>query len=171
MKHRNISWNPATQEWFCTKCGRTSDRLAEQDARAELELYECAVPSVENPRLTPNECTVPWVENPRLTPNAQQVAVEESGSCRIVAIRLTSMLLLGSIPFAVLLFISDNNVKHYVSEDASSVFGGLWAILSIWIILDKGMDSILTKDVIDIAWSLIVLSNLIGVVLFFSLVK
>jgi hypothetical protein len=117
MKHRNISWNPATQEWFCTKCGRTSDRLTEQGARVELELYEC---------------TVPWVENLRLTPNAEPAdGIEEPGHWCTVAIRLTSMLLLGSIPFAVLLFTSENSIKHYVSVDASSVFGGLWAILAI----------------------------------------
>jgi hypothetical protein len=26
----NIRWNPATQEWFCMKCGRTSDHTTEQ---------------------------------------------------------------------------------------------------------------------------------------------
>lgn len=83
-----------------------------------------------------------------------------------VAIRLTSMLLLGSIPFAVLFFASENKIKHYVSVDASSVFAGFWAILTVWVILDKGMDSILSKDVMDIAWSFIAVSNLVGVVLF-----
>jgi len=82
-----------------------------------------------------------------------------------VAIRLTSMLLLGSIPFAVLFLAGKNNIKHYVSVDASSVFGGCWAILTVWIILHKGMESILSKDVIDIGWSFIALSNLVGVVL------
>lgn len=83
-----------------------------------------------------------------------------------VAIRLTSMLLLGSIPVAVLLFATDNKTKHYVSVDVSSVLAGLWAILTVWITLDKGIDSILSKDAIDIAWSFIALSNLVGVVLF-----
>lgn len=50
MKHKQISWNPATQEWFCTKCGRTSDHISEKDARFELEQYECHIPSVEMPR-------------------------------------------------------------------------------------------------------------------------
>ena len=77
-----------------------------------------------------------------------------------VAIRLTSMLLLGSIPVAVLLFATDNKTKHYVSVDVSSVLAGLWAILTVWIILDKGIDAI------DLAWSFIALSNLVGVVLF-----
>jgi len=50
MKHENIRWNPATQEWFCPKCGRTSDHANEQDAHTELERYECHIPWVEMPR-------------------------------------------------------------------------------------------------------------------------
>jgi hypothetical protein len=47
MKHPNIRWNPATKEWFCTRCGRTSDHISVQDAHVELNQYECDVPSVE----------------------------------------------------------------------------------------------------------------------------
>ena len=49
MKHEQISWNPATQEWFCLKCGRTSDHVGEQDAHTELDLYDCDIPWVEMP--------------------------------------------------------------------------------------------------------------------------
>ena len=47
MKHPNIRWNPATTEWFCAKCGRTSDHIRVKDAHSELNQYECDVPSVE----------------------------------------------------------------------------------------------------------------------------
>ena len=50
MKHVTILWNPATQEWFCTKCGRTSDHIRVQDAHAELDQYDCEVPAVEMPK-------------------------------------------------------------------------------------------------------------------------
>jgi len=46
MKHLVIRWNPATQEYFCLKCGRTSKEVAIQDAREKLEQYECEFPSV-----------------------------------------------------------------------------------------------------------------------------
>jgi hypothetical protein len=49
MKHQNIRWNPATLEWFCLACGRTSDHIKEPDARVELELFECDVPWVQTP--------------------------------------------------------------------------------------------------------------------------
>ena len=49
MKHKNIRWNPHTQEWFCLVCGRTSDHSYEPDARTELDTYECNVPWVEMP--------------------------------------------------------------------------------------------------------------------------
>ncbi len=40
-QHREVRWNPATQEWFCIRCGRTSDHTFEDDARQELENFEC----------------------------------------------------------------------------------------------------------------------------------
>jgi hypothetical protein len=40
-QHREVSWNPATQEWFCMRCGRTSDHTFEDDARQELENFKC----------------------------------------------------------------------------------------------------------------------------------
>jgi hypothetical protein len=49
MKHKNVRWNPATLEWFCVVCGRTSDHLNEADAHVELEQYECSVPWVNSP--------------------------------------------------------------------------------------------------------------------------
>src|SRR5713226_8336492 len=50
MKHVTILWNPATQEWFCTKCGRTSDHSNVQYASEELDEYDCEVPAVEIPK-------------------------------------------------------------------------------------------------------------------------
>jgi hypothetical protein len=49
MKHENIRWNPATLEWFCLKCGRTSDHTSEQEARQELEQWECRIQAAEMP--------------------------------------------------------------------------------------------------------------------------
>ena len=45
MKHIHIRWNPATKEWFCTKCGRTSKHIGMEDAHAEIEQYDCEVPA------------------------------------------------------------------------------------------------------------------------------
>ena len=45
MKHLVIRWNPAIQEWFCIECGRTSDKISEEDARVELDEHDCQVPS------------------------------------------------------------------------------------------------------------------------------
>jgi hypothetical protein len=49
VKHRDIRWNPATQERFCLVCGRTSDHASQPDARVELEQYDCHIPWVEMP--------------------------------------------------------------------------------------------------------------------------
>jgi hypothetical protein len=64
MKHLNIGWNPATREWFCAKCGRTSDHARVQDAHVELDQYECQVPSVEGPRAAPGTETVRLMRKP-----------------------------------------------------------------------------------------------------------
>ncbi len=54
MRHEHIIWNPATQEWFCTKCGLTSDHASETDAHFELEQHQCLVPWVEMPKAVSN---------------------------------------------------------------------------------------------------------------------
>ena len=92
---------------------------------------------------------------------------EESARWPEVAIRRASMLVVGAIPFAVLLFASENNSRHYASPDVLVVFGGVWAIFALWIILDKGPDSVMTKDALGTAWLWLGLSNLIGAVLLF----
>jgi hypothetical protein len=84
-----------------------------------------------------------------------------------VAIRLASMLVAGSLPFAVFLFTRENDNGHYASPNALSVFGGCWAMFAISIVLYKGMDGMFTKETGDIAWSFISLTNLVGVVFFF----
>ncbi len=45
VKHRELRWNPYTQEWFCVVCGRTSDHRSLEDARAEMEEHDCQLPA------------------------------------------------------------------------------------------------------------------------------
>src|ERR1700730_5869029 len=58
MKHENLRWNPGTREWFCAKCGRTSDHANVHDAHKALDQCECQVPSVESPRAAQGTETV-----------------------------------------------------------------------------------------------------------------
>jgi hypothetical protein len=45
MKHPALRWNPELQEWFCVRCGLTSDCGKQEDAEAELDfLFECEIP-------------------------------------------------------------------------------------------------------------------------------
>jgi hypothetical protein len=41
--HPSIRWNPDLQEWFCPKCGITSDHVMEQDAIAEMAAFDCSL--------------------------------------------------------------------------------------------------------------------------------
>jgi hypothetical protein len=51
MKHAEIRWNPELEEWFCVRCGRTSDHVVHEDAQAEMEFFECVPPTLqENPQ-------------------------------------------------------------------------------------------------------------------------
>ena len=34
-----------SEEWFCIRCGRTSDQLVREDAQAEMELFGCKLPT------------------------------------------------------------------------------------------------------------------------------
>jgi hypothetical protein len=40
MAHE-IRWNQELQEWFCARCGRTSDHLRKEDAEVEIEVFPC----------------------------------------------------------------------------------------------------------------------------------
>jgi hypothetical protein len=44
-KHTDVRWNNEIQEWFCAKCGRTSDHATKADALVEMEQYECELPT------------------------------------------------------------------------------------------------------------------------------
>ena len=50
--HEDVRWNPELQEWFCAKCGRTSDRKAQADAVEELSVVECSLPGTRVKNLT-----------------------------------------------------------------------------------------------------------------------
>jgi hypothetical protein len=64
MKHAKIVWNFNIKQWFCTTCGRSSDHVGEQDARAELDQYDCQIPYVETSENAPGEETVGLLRKP-----------------------------------------------------------------------------------------------------------
>jgi hypothetical protein len=37
----DVRWNPELQEWFCARCGRTSDHLRKEDAEVEVNVFPC----------------------------------------------------------------------------------------------------------------------------------
>src|ERR1700687_1661525 len=80
MKHLVIRWNPATQEWFCIKCGRTSDHISEEDAHVELDQHDCQLPS-QGTSTPPGTETVRRIRKPYKTTskaeNAVRAAVEK----------------------------------------------------------------------------------------------
>jgi hypothetical protein len=58
MKHPKIVRNLDIAQWFCTTCGRTSDHVTEQDARVELDHFDCQLPYVGISAAMPGEETV-----------------------------------------------------------------------------------------------------------------
>ena len=70
MKHAVIRWNPATREYFCTTCGRTSDAISDADAQERLEQYDCEIPSVEA------RSSEPGVKTQRLNRKAYKRSLE-----------------------------------------------------------------------------------------------
>jgi len=80
MKHENVVWNPGTENWFCTRCGRTSDQVSAQNAQTELEQHECNVPSSDIAGVAPGTETIRLMRKPyKMT-----LRTERSGS-RFVA--------------------------------------------------------------------------------------
>jgi hypothetical protein len=64
MKHAKLVWNLNIRQWFCTTCGRTSDLVPEDDARDEVDQFDCQLPFVETPEALPGEETVRLIKKP-----------------------------------------------------------------------------------------------------------
>jgi hypothetical protein len=64
MRHPKIVWNFNIRQWFCTTCGQTSDHAVEQDARGELDQFDCQLPYVESPEVMPGDETVRLIKKP-----------------------------------------------------------------------------------------------------------
>ena len=79
MKHANLRWNPGTGEWFCTKCGRTSDHVSVRDAEEEVDQYECNVQFVGVTR------SAPGTETTRLRKAYKMALKTERSGCRFSA--------------------------------------------------------------------------------------
>lgn len=45
--HGALFWNAELQEWYCVKCGRTSDHGDLEDAKIEVDLFSCELPTVQ----------------------------------------------------------------------------------------------------------------------------
>jgi len=54
MEHGDLRWNSFDEEWFCAKCGRTSDHVTKQDAEVELEQYKCELPTEDGDGKVPS---------------------------------------------------------------------------------------------------------------------
>ncbi len=48
MNKHEIEKNPLTDEWFCTRCLRTSDHLSKVDAERALSQFKCVEPTEKN---------------------------------------------------------------------------------------------------------------------------
>ena len=44
-RHPEIRWHEHTQEWYCIKCGRTSDHTKQDDAWIEINAFGCEPPT------------------------------------------------------------------------------------------------------------------------------
>lgn len=54
-EHSDVRRNPDLEEWFCAKCGATSDHTLKEDAMAELSVFECSLVGVNAKKLLEKE--------------------------------------------------------------------------------------------------------------------
>jgi hypothetical protein len=54
-EHADIRKNPDLQEWFCAKCGATSDHMLKEDAVVELSGFECNLHGATTKKLIEKE--------------------------------------------------------------------------------------------------------------------
>jgi hypothetical protein len=64
MKHPKNVWNFNTKQKFCTTSGRTSDQVNMDDARADLDQFDCQLPYVETVDSRSGEETVRLIKKP-----------------------------------------------------------------------------------------------------------
>jgi hypothetical protein len=64
MRHENIVWNSGIKNWFCTKCGRTSDQVSIADAEMELDQYDCSLPASDISGVAPGTETIRLMRKP-----------------------------------------------------------------------------------------------------------
>ena len=140
--HKMERTNPSRKPAFMTQDSRAAEKLGgttpslSEDSRTMLSLI-----------------SLHFKEKPRLAPNL-----------RYWVVSFAPVLLVCLAPFAVLWFISKNDIRpHYGSLDLLPVFAGCWAILAVWITLHKGMGSLLLgEDTAGAAWLLLGLVNVIA---------
>jgi hypothetical protein len=72
MNHENLLWNAATREWYCTRCGRTSNNASVFEAQSALELYECRLPSIKVSNAPAGTETTWLMRNQVLAPKSQR---------------------------------------------------------------------------------------------------
>ena len=79
MEYANLRWNPGTGEWFCTKCGGTSDHVSTHYAQQELDQYDYGVQLVGVARPAPGTETI------RLRKAYKMALKTERSGCRFSA--------------------------------------------------------------------------------------
>ena len=45
LTHVAIRWQPDLKEWYCIKCGRTSEHAIEHDAWIQINGFDCSPPT------------------------------------------------------------------------------------------------------------------------------
>jgi len=116
--------------------------------------------SVEAP-----DATAPRAEPETTARSADPPRTEEHRYWLAVAIHLAPMLLVGSIPFGVLLFVTRNDMPL----EMFPIFVACWVIFALWITLAKGTDGMSREGARGTIWFLLGLFNLIaafGILLF-----
>ena len=111
------------------------------------------------------DATAPRPELETKARSADSLRAERKRYWLAVAIHLAPILLVGSIPFAVLSFATKNDTRLEMSPK----FVACWVIFALWITLGKGMDSMSREGARGTIWFLLGLFNLItafGILLF-----
>jgi hypothetical protein len=109
----------------------------------------------------PFRLAIEYVDQALVGISQEKLRNDHAQWCPMRLVQVLAIVLVCTMPFGFFRFLQYGILNHSISPETSAIWAGWWAIVSLWIILAKGLPDLLTNSrVIGTAWLLGGLANL-----------